>query len=57
MKKEKNVRVEYETPQVSCIQFMTEQVCVTSSGSGSSGSGSILDDMYETEGGWASLGN
>ena len=57
MKKEQNVRVEYEIPQVSSIQLMTEQVCVTSSGSGSSGSGSSLEDMFETEGGWASSGN
>ena len=55
MKKEKNVQVEYETPQVSSIQFITEQVCIA--GSASVEPGSSLEDMFETEGGWASLGN
>ena len=55
MKKEKHVQVEYETPQVSSIQLMTESVCIA--GSASSESGSSLEDMFETEGGWASLGN
>lgn len=55
MKKEKIVRVEYKAPQVSSIQFMTESVCIA--GSASLGSGSSLEDMFETEGGWASLGN
>ena len=55
MKKEQNVRVEYELPQVSSIQLMTEQVCIA--GSASIEPGSSLEDMFETEGGWASLGN
>ena len=55
MKKRKNVQVGYEAPKVSNIQLSSEQVCIA--GSASSESGSSLEDMFETEGGWASLGN
>lgn len=39
---------EYETPQLTTIEIITEQ-CLAGS------TGSSLDDMWETEGEWAGL--